>query len=63
MSKVCLTDVKGKRYGLQIVLFEIGGLEVATSVEENPDIDPAVLESYYQALNSLKEMVKQSKPY
>lgn len=41
-----------------LVLFDMAGLEVASSVEEMPEIEPLVLECYYQALNSLKEKLK-----
>ncbi|WP_256256456.1 hypothetical protein [Paenibacillus sp. BC26] len=44
--------------GEHLVLFDTAGLEVASSIEEGPEIEPAILESYYQALNSLKDQMK-----
>ncbi|NBD28005.1 hypothetical protein [Paenibacillus glycinis] len=41
-----------------LVLLDVGGLEVASSIEEQQVIDPVILESYYSALNSLKERME-----
>lgn len=41
-----------------LVLLDEGGLEVASSLEEPCEIDPAILESYYLAISSLKDRMK-----
>ncbi|TCM99446.1 hypothetical protein EV294_102746 [Paenibacillus sp. BK033] len=41
-----------------LILLDTGGFEIAISVETPKDIPAEILESYYQALNSLKERMR-----
>lgn len=44
-----------------VFILDMGGLEVASSLEKGPEVEPVILESYYQALNVLKEQIRLKK--